>query len=163
MGRAAGVRVLGLPPTRMSSGGHSLQALQSGGQHVARQRCLLQMDVRRSISPAAFPLVLSSLQPGSVTNHVWRKKGERKAKAPRSRMAAFQCSRRSLMSWFTRASRPMLRIFCVVLMLLRGLVGSHLGPPAHTPRSKPLLMGLQSPSCVASIISQCAGVTVYKC
>ena len=49
--------------------------------------------------------------------------------SPRSRMAAFQCSRRSLMSWFTRASRPMLRIFCVVLMLLRGLVGSQRGPP----------------------------------
>ncbi len=48
---------------------------------------------------------------------------------PRSRMAAFQCSRRSLMSWLTRASRPMLRIFCVVLMVLRGLVGSHRGAP----------------------------------
>ena len=65
--------------------------------------------------------------------------------APRSRMAAFQCSRRSLMSWFTRASRPMLRIFCVVLMLLRGLVGSHLGPPALTPR--PISALSQCPSC----------------
>ena len=65
--------------------------------------------------------------------------------APRSRMAAFQCSRRSLMSWFTRASRPMLRIFCVVLMLLRGLVGSHLGPPALTPG--PFSVPSQNSSC----------------
>ena len=54
---------------------------------------------------------------------------DRKQGLPRSRIAAFQCSRRSLMSWLTRASRPMLRIFCVVLMVLRGLVGSHRGPP----------------------------------
>ena len=49
------------------------------------------------------------------------------------------------MSWFTRASRPMLRIFCVVLMLLRGLVGSHLGPPALTPR--PINLLSQNLSC----------------
>lgn len=44
-------------------------------------------------------------------------------------MAAFQWSRRSLISSFTLASRPMLRIFSVVLMLVRGLLGPHLMPP----------------------------------
>lgn len=49
--------------------------------------------------------------------------------SPRSRMAAFQWSRRSEMSSLTRASRPMLRIFCVVQMDVRGLLGAHRAPP----------------------------------
>lgn len=53
--------------------------------------------------------------------------------APRSRMAAFQWSSRSEMSSLTRASRPMLRIFCVVLMLVRGLLATQRVPPrSHT-------------------------------
>jgi hypothetical protein len=33
------------------------------------------------------------------------------------------------MSSLTRASRPMLRIFCVVQMDVRGLLGAHRAPP----------------------------------